>query len=190
MVFDHIMYYVNENLSATLIQLFTTIPYSLAFWRSKKKNVLIWVAISNMLFAIGYFLFSAYSGVIVCAGTIIAVIIGLTVSKTDNEYLKNKLFLFMVITVATIIACVIIEQNVWMWMILAAGALNYFTFIVMREYGKLMHLILIVSQGLLVVYEIMFSLYIFAMLDLITMLVILLHFTRIQQMPLRPGEPI
>jgi len=177
-IIDHIVSYFRENPIATVIQAVTTIPYSIAFWREKKKNVLIWVAISCSLFAIGYFILSAYSGIIIAIGTFIATMIGIWFSKKRQILLKTRLFAFILMIIVTIATSLFIERNLVMWLILIAGFLDYFAYIVFREYSKAMHIVLILSQLTLVIYEIIFLLYLFALLDFITMFVILAHLVK------------
>jgi hypothetical protein len=176
---DNIFLYFKKNPAATIIQVITTIPYSMAFWREKKKNVLIWVAISCSLFAIGYFILSAYSGIIIAVGTFIATIIGIWFGKKRQAILKTRLIVFFLLIIVTIITSLLIEKNAIMWLVLTAGFLDYFAYLVFREYSKTMHIVLILSQLSLVIYEIIFLLYLFALLDLITMLVIFVHLTKL-----------
>jgi hypothetical protein len=178
-IINNIFFYFRENPVATIIQVTTTIPYSIAFWREKKKNVLIWVAISCSLFAIGYFILSAYSGIIIAIGTFITTVIGIWFGKKRQILLKTRLLVFILMVIVTIATSLFIERNLIMWLVLIAGFLDYFAYIVFREYGKAMHIVLILSQITLVVYEVIFLLYLFALLDLITMFVILAHLVNI-----------
>jgi hypothetical protein len=172
---DYVFSYFRENPIATGIQIVTTIPYSIAFWREKKENVQIWVAISSALFAIGYFLLSAWSGIIIAVGTSISAMIGKRFSEKKEVTLKTRLIVFTLIVVGTVITSLFIERILIMWLILFAGFLGYYAYIIFREYGKAMHMVLILSQIIFVIYEIIFLLYLFALLDFITMLVITVH---------------
>jgi hypothetical protein len=179
-IWDFIYTYVYENPVATAIQLITMIPYGIAFWRRKKKNVLLWVAISCFLFGIGYSLLSAYSGIIIAAGTLITTVIGIAFEKKDNVKLKGRLVAFFLMVSVTVGLSILIERNAVMWLILAAGFFDYFAYIVFREYGKAMHIVLILSQITLVIYEIIMLLYLFAILDFVTMVIISAHLWKIR----------
>lgn len=162
-----------------IVQIITIIPYGIAFWREKKKNVLTWVAISCSLFMLGYWLCGAYSGIIIAIGTFITTIIGIYFDKTHVKNLYLKLLVFIIMVFITIFASVLIENTNEMWLILIAGFFDYFAYIVFCEYGKTMHIILILSQITLVIYEIIYCLFIFAILDFITAIIILFHLIRI-----------
>jgi hypothetical protein len=163
------------------IQVITTIPYSIAFWFNKKKNVLKWVAVSCCFFAVGYFLASAYLGLVIAVGTLIATFIGMIFEKRKKQIKwPVRLIPFFIIVVITVVVSWYIERNVVMWLvILIAGLPSYFSYIVFREYGKKMHGVLILSQMAYVAYEIITSLYLFAILDFVTCLIIVVHMIKV-----------
>lgn len=173
----------NENLMTIIIQNFiqiiTIIPYGIAFWREKKKNVLIWVAISCTLFMLGYWLCKAYSGIIIAIGTFITTIIGILFDKFHVRNLYLKILTFAIMVSLTIIVSLSIESTQKMWLILIAGFFDYFAYIVFCEYGKTMHVVLILSQITLVIYEVIYCLLVFAILDFVTALIILIHLLKL-----------
>lgn len=169
----------HNDLLAFFIQVITIIPYGIAFWRDNKKYVLMWVSISCVLFTIGYFLLSAYSGIVIAIGTFISTVIGEIFAKMQNISFQIRILAFTIMVAVTILISLLLEQNSTMWLILIAGFFDYYAYIVFDEYNKAMHVILILSQFTLVVYEIFFKLYIFAMLDLITLLVITIHMLKV-----------
>ncbi|MCL2065494.1 MAG: YgjV family protein [Candidatus Cloacimonetes bacterium] len=180
--FSNILLYIKEYPLATAIQILTTFPYARAFWWDNKKDVLNWVAVSCFLFAIGYYLFSAYSGIIIAFGTLASAIIGQCLNKKEkkqNIQVIKRIWFFLTLVVVTIVVGLIFEQNAIMWLILIAGFLDYFAYIVFREYGRMMHWVLILSQITLVVYEVIYKLYLFALLDFITAIVITVHLVKI-----------
>lgn len=172
---DSIYSYWQTNSWATVVQAVTAIPYGIAFWRDTKQPLLQWVAASCVLFAIGYLMLSAYSGIVIAVGTLLTTIIGIQLGKRKNVSLKARLLLFGLMVVLTVVVSLFIEQNPMMWLILIAGFLDYFAYIVCKNYDKSMHIILILSQVTLVVYEICFSLYLFALLDFVTTVLIGFH---------------
>jgi hypothetical protein len=181
-IYNNITAYIKEYPAATIIQVVTTIPYARAFWWDKKKDVLSWVAASCFLFAIGYFLFSAYSGIIIAVGTFISAVIGRIFSKKEeikSVSNKQRIFVFLMLVIITTTISLFFERNIIMWLILVAGFFDYFAYIVFREYGKIMHIVLIISQITLVIYEIIYALYLFAILDLITAIIIAVHLCKI-----------
>ncbi|GHV21061.1 hypothetical protein FACS189494_05880 [Spirochaetia bacterium] len=178
-IWNYIYNYASENQLVTVIQLITMIPYGIAFWRKKKKNVLLWVAISCLLFGFGYLLSSAYSGIIIAAGTFVTTIIGISFGKKANVTLKVRFVAFFLMVGITIVLSLLIEQNSIMWLVLIAGFFDYFAYIVFREYDRGMHFVLILSQITLVIYEVFFFLYLFAILDFVTMIIIFAHLREI-----------
>lgn len=167
--------YCIDNPWVTIVQVVTAIPYGIAFWRETKKPLLQWVAASCVLFAVGYLMLSAYSGIVIAIGTLFTTIIGIQLGKRKSVSLKSKLLIFGIMVVLTIAVSLSIEQTPMMWLILIAGFFDYFAYIVCKNYDKSMHIILIFSQVTLVVYEICFSLYLFALLDFVTTVLIGLH---------------
>jgi hypothetical protein len=165
------------EVTVMVIQLITTIPYSIAFWFNRKKKVLQWVAISCFFFALGYYLASAYLGFVIAIGTLIATIIGMVFEKRKEQIKPRiRLIAFFTMVAITIIVSLIIERNVVMWLIiLIAGLPSYFSYIVFRDYGIPMHIVLILSQMAYVIYEIISSLYLFAILDFVTCFMIIGH---------------
>lgn len=166
---------LNAYSIAYIIQIFTVVPYGIAFWKEKKKNVLIWVAISCVLFMFGYWISSAYTGMVIAIGTFFSTVIGISFQKIRNIKIMTKILTFIFLVVLTIGVSLLIEQNTKMWLILIAGFFDYFAYIVFQEYGKGMHIVLIISQITLVIYEVIYHLYIFAVLDFITALIIIFH---------------
>ena len=167
-----------EIISIT-IQIITIVPYGIAFWREKKKNVLQWVAISCLLFAIGYLLCSAYSGIIIAIGTFITTVIGIAFDKYNSIKLSTRYFVFFLMVLFTVIVSISLDNSIKMWLILIAGFFDYYAYLIFKTYGKAMHIVLILSQVTLVIYEILFSLYVFAALDFITAIIITVHLVRL-----------
>jgi hypothetical protein len=167
-------YWANNPL-ATIVQIVTAIPYGFAFWKERKEPLLHLVAISCFGFAVGYALLSAYSGIVIAVGTFLATFIGIRFGKRKIVSDKARWLCFSSLVALTIVVSLLIEQIPMMWLILVAGFLDYFAYIICKEYDKSMHIILILSQITLVIYEVIFSLYFFALLDLITACVITLH---------------
>jgi len=173
----------NKNLAALVvgIQLVTTIPYSMAFWFNKKKDVLKWVAMSCCFFAVGYYLALAYLGLVIAVGTLVATFIGMVFGKWKKTIKwQIRSIPFSVLVIFTVTVSWYLEKNVAMGLvILVAGLPSYFSYIFCQEYGRLMHIVLILSQVAYVVYEVVCSLYFFAFLDFITCLVIFGHMIKI-----------
>lgn len=165
-----------ENFFVAVVQLLTAIPYGIAFWKNRKAPLLQWVAVSCVGFAFGYILMGAYSGMIIAVGTFIATVIGIAIGKRKEVSLKVRWLCFVVLLVLTTGVSLLVEQTPLMWLILVAGFLDYFAYIVCVEYHKTMHIVLICSQITLVVYEIIYLLYFFALLDFVTTLIITFHF--------------
>jgi len=170
---------ITNHLGITVIciQAITTIPYSMAFWFNRKRNVLKWVAISCCFFALGYLLASAYLGFVIAVGTIIATTVGMVFEKRKKQTKWSvRLIPFIIMAVITTIVGRQLEHNVIMLLIiLVAGLPSYFSYIVFREYQKNMHIVLILSQVAYVAYEIINTLYLFAILDFVTCVIIIWH---------------
>ena len=175
---EYIQPYFTEHFVGSIIQILTVIPYSIAFWRDKKNNILMWVAFSSVLFAIGYYLFRAYSGVVISIGSIIATFIGYYFIEKKGCSVKLRFLLFSLLVIGTVLVCVCFEWNKSMIYVLIAGSLGYLSFIVFRKYDTKMHFFLILMQFTYIIYEVIYQLFLFALLDLVTMLVIILHLVK------------
>lgn len=173
--FINIFSYWTENFWAAIVQVLTAVPYGIAFWKERKAPLLQWVAVSCVGFAFGYILMSAYSGMVIAVGTFLATVIGIEISKRKEVSLKVRWLWFVGLLALTTGVSLLIEQTPLMWLILIAGFLDYFAYIVCGDYHKTMHIILICSQITLVVYEIIFWLFFFALLDFVTTLIIAFH---------------
>ena len=79
----------------------------------------------------------------------------------------------------TILVSLSIDNSAKMWLILIAGFFDYYAYLVFKEYGKTMHIVLIASQITLVVYELLYSLFVFALLDFVTAIIITVHLSRL-----------
>ena len=167
--------YWTENFLVAVVQVLTAVPYAIAFWKNRKAPLLQWVAVSCVGFAFGYILMEAYSGMVIAVGTFMSTVIGIEISKRKKVSLKVRWLWFVGLLALTTGVSLLIEQTPLMWLILIAGFLDYFAYIVCEDYHKTMHIILICSQITLVIYEIIFLLYFFALLDFVTTLIIAFH---------------
>lgn len=171
--------YDNDFLLSMLIQFITIVPYGIAFWREKKKNVLQWVAFSCGLFTVGYLISKAYSGIVIAVGTFISTLIGMFFERVNNIKLYVRHIVFFLMVLLTILVSLSIDNSAKMWLILIAGFFDYYAYLVFKEYGKTMHIVLIASQITLVVYELLYSLFVFALLDFVTAIIITVHLFRL-----------
>lgn len=179
-LFSTVLEYIQTHTVSAVIQIVTTIPYSLAFWR-KKKALLHWIVISSVFFTAGYLLEAAYDGVVISVCTLLVALLSIFLDKTENtagvRTLNRRAILLLCIlsTAMSLFIVKLLQQaplSILTFVILLAAALHFTAFLLLKENGIAFSLLALLFQALLVLYECILFIPFFALLDIITLIII------------------
>ncbi|MDR2971973.1 MAG: hypothetical protein LBU83_08605 [Bacteroidales bacterium] len=86
---------------------------------------------------------------------------------------KIRFISFLVIAVFSLAMNLIIDNRLISYLVIVGGSMNYYNYFLMKENDKEAKIIFIISHILIVIYEILCLLYIFALMDFIITLSII-----------------
>ena len=179
-LFSVIIDYIQTHTLSAVIQIITTIPYSLAFWR-KKKTLLRWIVISSLFFTVGYLLEAAYDGVVISVWSLLVALLAILLdkkAKTSGIRTKHRLLLLFLCIFLTTMTILFVkhlqEESITLLsiLILLAATLHFTAFMLLKENGLAFSMLALSFQVLLVVYECILYIPFFALLDIITFFII------------------
>lgn len=184
---DSIFVYLKSHPISAAIQIITIVPYSLAYWR-KKESLLVLVAVSCILFSIGYILDSAYIGAIFAISSFIVSLIArwldrIKISK-GISLITQIVFLTgcVALTGVSILLFEHFQKSTFSFesfLIILAATCEYTAFILCKENGIAFCCIILVSQGVLVLYEWLVFIPFFLVLDIVTWFIVFIRILRL-----------
>ncbi|MDR2719748.1 MAG: YgjV family protein [Nitrososphaerota archaeon] len=144
--------------------------YFASFW-FKKAWFLVLTIFTSVLYAVGYILMSAWSGLCFAALSASICLLVYYLDKRKDKlrhYVKSIRYVGFGLALSIgLFVSIFFDRNM-LAIVLAIGAgLNYYNYFLMRENDARAKIIFIVSHALIVIYEFFALLYFFALMDLL-----------------------
>ena len=173
--------YFQEYTAAAIVQCITVPIYGASF-AVKNKLRLVLVVVSCALFAVGYALMSAWSGVIVSITvTAACVLAGLATQKEKAKKNTNlfRLIVFISVIIINFICNLIFDNSALSYLVIVGNSINSFCWLVLKDSRTkkewaLKQGLFVVAHALIITFEILTLLYLFAVLDTVALLVALI----------------
>lgn len=174
---ENLVEYFNVYTAAAIVQCCAIPTYFVSFW-AKKKLFLVLTIITSVFYIIGYILMNAWSGLIFAMITLFICLFVYVIDKKQNVYAENKIrkirsigFIFAV--GLNLILSIITDFTLPTILMILGATLNYYNYFLMKENDKKTKIIFIFSHILIIVYEWLYLLYFFAIMEFIITISIL-----------------
>ena len=165
-LFDFAVDYAKEYSAATIIQLVNIPLFALTFWL-KKRALLVMNIVCCALFAAGYALLGAWADVV--AASLTAVIVSVALVFNYRDISKGKLL--TAIWICSVLLIILLnftfDRSMISWLAVIAGSINCYNYLVRKENDLIMKWLFLTSSVLLVIYECIVRLPLFALIDII-----------------------
>jgi len=169
--------YAKEYSAATIIQLVNIPLFALTFWM-KKKALLVLNIVCCVLFAAGYALLDAWAGVVATILTAIIVSVALVFNykKIDTRKVLTAIWVCSVFLI--ILFNFAFDRSMISWLAVIAGSINCYNYLVRKENDVTMKWLFLTSSVLLVIYECIVRLPLFALIDIIAAISIIVSLVK------------
>ena len=98
-------------LSAQIIGVLAVITFLLSYQQKKRKNIIVWNAISRVLYILQYIILGAFEGAVL---DILGAISSVAAQKKDNEIIRKHLKLFVIgINLLILVAGLSLYENIF-----------------------------------------------------------------------------
>ncbi len=152
-------------LLAQIIGLFAVITFLLSYQQKKRKNIILWNAISRVLYIIQYFLLGAFEG---AALDILGTVSSVAAQKKDTKIIKKYLVLFIVGVNLLILAVgLLLYENIFSLFPIAGVILHTSAFWITEE--KIIRVVSFIGSPFWLVYNLASFAYGSAIGDILTM---------------------